>query len=81
MPAAMAGAVRVMLHFVRFKDDRYLNAVFPIRSAWLSIRPPQLAGTPRNDLLTTLIQPYEGCFLVQHLLKPPMALTVSGGFF
>jgi hypothetical protein len=52
-----------------------------IRSAWLSIRQPQLAGTPRNDLLTTLIQPYEGCFLVQHLLKPPMALTVSGGFF
>jgi hypothetical protein len=32
------------------------------------------ALAPRN-------RPYEGCFLVQHLLKPPLALTVSGGFF
>ena len=47
-----------------------------IGSAWLSVRQPL-----RNDLLTTLIQRYERYLLVQHLLKPPMALTVSGGFF
>ena len=45
------------------------------------MRQPQLAGTPRNDLLTTLIQRYERYLLVQHLSKPPLALTVSGGFF
>jgi hypothetical protein len=52
-----------------------------IGSAWLSIGPPHLAGTARNGFLTTLIQRYERCFLVQHLSKPPLALTVSGGFF
>ena len=51
-----------------------------IGSAWLSIRPPQLAGTTRNDLLTTLIQRYERRFLVQHLSKPPLALTVTAAF-
>ena len=30
-PVQLAGLFdRVLLHFVRFKDDRYLNAVFPI---------------------------------------------------
>ena len=52
-----------------------------IGSAWLSIRQPQLAGTTRNDLLTTLIQRCERCFLVQHLSKPPLALTVTAAFF
>jgi hypothetical protein len=35
----------------------------------------------RNDLLTTLIQRYERCFLVQHLSNPPLALTVTAAFF
>jgi hypothetical protein len=34
----------------------------------------------RNDLLTTLIQRYERCLLVQHLSKPPLALTVTAAF-
>jgi hypothetical protein len=51
-----------------------------IGSAWLSIKPLQLARTARNDLLTTLSQRYERCFLVQHLSKPPLALTVTAAF-
>jgi hypothetical protein len=46
-----------------------------IGSAWLSMRQPL-----RNDLLTTLIRRYERCFLVQHLSKPPLALTVTAAF-